>query len=174
MSTEPVDDSVSRGYFRIWYLDCCSCFIYSAPGIWNRSGSIDALFTGIDARVAAAWSLVPADCQCQFSATRGESPVHLDVQPAWQSLSQALSVSVLVGDSAFEIQYVYSQFQLYQLPRTLRIRPPCQLQRRHNCGSGLFSSATNGSSFDCFVVWPRSFRIQSMHCLSLAKLHAPF
>ena len=133
--------------FGIWI---AAAALYSAPGIWNRSGSIDALFTGIDARVAVAWSLVPAGYQCQFSATRGESPVHLDVQPAWQSLSQALSVSVLVGDSAFEIQHVYSQFQLYQLPRTLRIRPPCQLQRRHNCGSGLFSSATNGSSFDCF------------------------
>ena len=62
-------------------------------GIWNRSGSIDALLTGLDARVAAAWSLVPADYQSQFRRRqRCESPPHLDVQPARQDLSQAFSV----------------------------------------------------------------------------------
>ena len=89
VSTEPVDDMVSslhnetaaigppaREWYRkspgdiselgIWF---AAAALYSAPGIWNRSGSIDALFTGIDARVAAAWCLVPADYRPVLSAS---------------------------------------------------------------------------------------------------------
>ena len=73
VSTEPVDDMGSSLHnetaaigppAREWYrkspgdfqnlVSGAAAALHSAPGIWNRSGSIDALFTGIDARVAAA------------------------------------------------------------------------------------------------------------------------